>query len=63
MDSGSEASRGGCRRRSADAELWRPLEPDVVRGPGTKSGGQPPHSVFPRAGDHPQLRKNPVDLG
>jgi hypothetical protein len=26
------------RRRSADAELWRPCEPDVVMGPGTKSG-------------------------
>ena len=26
------------RRRSADAELWRPCEPDVVRGSGTKSG-------------------------
>ena len=26
------------RRRSADAELWRPCEPDLVRGPGTKSG-------------------------
>jgi hypothetical protein len=26
------------RRRSADAELWRPSESDVVRGPGTKSG-------------------------
>jgi hypothetical protein len=25
------------RRRSADAELWRPCEPDVGRGPGTKS--------------------------
>jgi hypothetical protein len=26
------------RRRSANAELWRPCESDVVRGPGTKSG-------------------------
>jgi len=31
----TELFSGGCydgRRRSADAELWRPCEPDVARG-------------------------------
>jgi nucleoside-diphosphate-sugar epimerase/acyl carrier protein len=29
---------GAGRRRSANAELWRPCEPDEARGPGAKSG-------------------------
>jgi hypothetical protein len=39
-------SSGGCRCCSANPELWRPLEPDLVRGPETKSGPSLQQSGF-----------------
>jgi len=42
----------GGRRRSADAELWRPCKPDVARGDRAESGASP-YRPLSRAGARP----------